>query len=291
MSKLIDIPLHEILADEDFNSRGALVASDVMDLLESIPQLGLLQPVVVQPMEHDKFKYKLLAGFRRFFAHTILLTQDKKLGKESLYETIGAKIVTGLSEIDARILNLSENLARTELDIIQEARAVKKLLEAGMSRGEIQHRLQKKLGWVQVRCCLLELPSDIQADIKMNLIGGQRNILNLYSVYKEHGEKATYEMVKTFKNAKESGKTAIVINKLRNGKRTRKNGEILVKMEEIRNQLGNGIITRALAWTAGEISDLEFNESLIEHAKRNNQLFVPEVDYSKKIDIVEDEDE
>lgn len=78
----------------------------VDDLAESIATLGLLNPITVTPQDNG---YRLVAGFHRIEA-------CKSIG----WETIPA-IVRDLSEIDAELAEIDENLIRNELSTLERA--------------------------------------------------------------------------------------------------------------------------------------------------------------------------
>ena len=51
--EVVDIPLTEIDADENFNCRGKIAPIDVVDLAKDITERGLIQPVSVAPIEKN----------------------------------------------------------------------------------------------------------------------------------------------------------------------------------------------------------------------------------------------
>ncbi|MGI9558238.1 MAG: ParB/RepB/Spo0J family partition protein [Thermodesulfobacteriota bacterium] len=79
--------------------------AEIDELAKSIEKVGLLQPIVVSPLERDSSKYEILTGQRRFLAH-------KKLGRE----TISAAILDErVSEDEAKAISITENLLRRKL--------------------------------------------------------------------------------------------------------------------------------------------------------------------------------
>src|SRR5690606_25873258 len=92
--KLYEISLTDIYIDNAFNCRGAIAPIDVVDLAKSIKADGLQQPIIVEPFEHPKYKYRIISGHRRFVAHRV-----------NEAKTIQCKVVTGLNEFQARRLN------------------------------------------------------------------------------------------------------------------------------------------------------------------------------------------
>ncbi len=123
-----DIPLKDILADFEWNSRGqawrkvgqpAAEAKDgaktseghsIVELAASISERGQDDPIVVRlNTTKSKEKYSVVVGFRRYEATTRNANGDKSA-------TIRA-VVRVLSEAQARTLNLTENVARENLSI------------------------------------------------------------------------------------------------------------------------------------------------------------------------------
>ena len=97
-------------------------------LAASIDQKGLLQPILIKPMNEPTHGYILVAGERRFRAHQMLNR-----------ETILAIITHG----DVAELSLIENLQRENLNTIEEADAIARLKESHKYTDEM---LAKTLG-------------------------------------------------------------------------------------------------------------------------------------------------
>lgn len=101
--KIRDIPLDDLVIGKG-QVRTANVGAEIDELADSIARQGLLQPIVVCQTD-KKSKYEILTGQRRFLAH-------KKLGKETITAVIlGEKV----SEADAKIISITENLVRRQL--------------------------------------------------------------------------------------------------------------------------------------------------------------------------------
>ena len=112
--EIVDIPLSEIEVS-NLNVRKEGASFDIDDLAESIRIMGLLQPVLLME-KHGKGKYQLIVGQRRFLAH-------KKLKAK----TIRAMVVKELSNNDAMIRSLVENVHRIELNHADAAKATTEL--------------------------------------------------------------------------------------------------------------------------------------------------------------------
>ena len=118
--EVIRVPLADIWMDEEFNSRDKIEMTQVVDLGRSIKKDGLIQPIILMPTPESQASYKVVAGHRRTKAHMIIQHDDDK------FKTIPAIIRTDLDEKHARLLNLNENLARKDLNVMEEAMALAK---------------------------------------------------------------------------------------------------------------------------------------------------------------------
>jgi ParB family chromosome partitioning protein len=258
-------PMDQIDDDPELNCRGMITPIDVVDLAKDIKVRGLIQPIVIAPYDEARKMstgktYRILAGFRRFMAHKVNSSM-----------TIDASLREMTSELEALTFNLSENIQREDLDILQEANAIRKLRDFGLTEDDAGKQLGKSRGWIQVRFMLLGLPEDVQKEAKVGLIN-QQNIRDLYTIYKKTGSAdEVYEAVRTLKDQKLRGQARRITvksnrTKQNNQKRHRKRPEVFEMMETVRLAVGNGLHTRALAWAAGEISDLDFYTSIKDYA-------------------------
>ncbi len=259
VSSLIHIPLVEIFNDPAFNCRGHIAPMDVISLSKDIESHGLQQPVVVMPMkENDSFKkyiYKIISGHRRYVAFQVLRR-----------ETIPCSINNSISEADALVMNLGENIHRKNLNILQEANALERLKLSGFSQREVADELKKSTSWVNIRYKLLELPKEIREAAAAGFIK-QTHILDLHKLgdYKKQIEAA-----KAIKGAKVRGEKAPNIKGHKRNmfkKKARDPDDIMFMMNHIVETFGcNNFGTRTLAWAAGEINDLELYRDIDEIA-------------------------
>jgi ParB/RepB/Spo0J family partition protein len=271
--QIINLSMNDIFFDEDFNCRGPIMPMDVIELANDIKENGLIQPVVVVQLTGSRLnsnpdkKYLLIAGYRRYTAF--------KVNKETM---IPAIIRTDMGEeADARFFNLSENLQRKQLNIMQEARALKKLESLGISEEAAARRLNMTRGWVQVRYMILRLPELVQAEIAAGWLT-QKQIRDCYSQLKHNGQEACFEAVKIFKDNKIKGRvgTRKKVKKKKkkdlNVKRERNRQDIFELQEHIYVATGgNSIITSVLAWCAGEITDGDLHGRVQEWADEHGK--------------------
>lgn len=249
--ELTYINLDLIDADEAWNCRGPIFASEVSQLADNIKSHGLIQPVTLTPKNG---RYKLVAGFRRFKAHQ--LNESK---------AIKALIRHDLTEEQCKIINLTENFQRSDLNIVQEARAVRGLLSMTLlSRSEVASQLNKSLPWLEIRLIVDSFSEDLQKLCAMNVFtNAQIRRLDKLKSSKEEQIKYAREI---YDRKLKSEKTTI-FDKPRpksdiQSKRQRKKVEIFMMINHLLLTFGQSLSTRALAWANGEISELELYEEI-----------------------------
>ena len=268
-----EIPMKEIFSDPEFNCRGYIAPIDVTSLAKDIKENGLQSPIIVQGYSNPTMpdvKYRIVAGHRRHKAFMINEATE-----------IPAFIRYGLSELSARLINLTENISRKNLNILEEAKSLKALKTLGMTQEDTAHALNATRGWIQIRFMLLDLPEEIQLEAKAETIS-QQTIRDLYTLKKQNKtNEELFEFVKRFKEARKNGEKIVIraaSKRTGSTKRMRQRGEIFKLQEIISKTFGNGLTTRALAWSAGEIYDKDMIETLTLMAEKQGVTYEPPED-------------
>lgn len=148
------------IQDNPFQPRINMDAENLQELMLSIEENGLIQPVPVARMvENGKERFVLIAGHRRTAAH-------KMLGKEK----IKVNIFNDLSEKDLASMALVENLQRDDLKIIEVAMQYKTLINRGIfsTAKELAKSIGRDESSVGKVLKLLNLPDRVIEDIKTN---------------------------------------------------------------------------------------------------------------------------
>ena len=112
--EIYSIPLKDINISK-FNVRQTGKNVGIEELAKNIKKYGLLQPVALRGSYGDP-PYELIVGQRRFLAH-------KRLNEEK----ISAVFCGDVEDIEAKILSLTENLHRVELNHADKAEAITEL--------------------------------------------------------------------------------------------------------------------------------------------------------------------
>ena len=260
------LPMSEVYADTDFNCRGEILAMDVIDLARDIKKDGLQTPIMVQPWTQvPGKKYRVVAGYRRFTAFII--------NKES---HIPALVKPDLSDLDARRLNLKENLIRQDLNLMQEAKGIATFVAVGYTEAEIAKEFEQSRGWVQIRKAALRLPPDIQKEIAVGILTGE----HVRRIDKLATNEEKYALVKQIKEHRDRGERIKIKpdeRKIAPGDRKHRNPTEIYKMNEyLLGLFKEGVFgTRCLAWAAGAISDIEFCRDIKLFCEENGHDFVP----------------
>ncbi len=259
--EITQIIMAELHADHVFNCRGKINKFDVADLINSISDSRLLQPIVVRPYDGDKqlstgFKYGVVCGFRRY-------TAFKAMGRSR----IPAIIAYGISEEEARILNLKENLQRENLNILEEAKAIEHFHQAGMNYQTIGDKIVKPRAWVEARSMLLNMEPEIQECAAAGIIKAA-HIKDLYYIKNREQRLAA---VHAIKDAVIKGYSPSVITKAAKKKenvlKVRGQEELYAMQDLIRETVGNNILTRFVGWATGLVTDKEWYADLKEHIR------------------------
>jgi len=216
---------------------------------------------VAQLAENDRAdgcEYTLIAGFRRTYAHVFL--QRK---------TIKAVIRPPITSAKAQMLNLTENLSRKDLNILQEARAISKIYSpaTGMTQQVIADALNVSQHWVATRLSLLTLPEAIQQDAAAGILD-QYTIKKLAAIKSPEKQCAIVLKIKQQKESADKGKDKpFVFSRKKpkpHSKRVRSVKEVNEFIGHLLDTVGAGPHTRVLAWAAGNISDNELQDFLRE---------------------------
>jgi len=149
LESLRDLPLESIRPNPR-QPRREFDGQALLALSESIRARGILQPVVVRPLGEEQ--YELVAGERRLRAARIAeLTTVPAIVRET--------------EDSARLeLALMENMAREDLNPVDEARACATLVEdLGLTKEELGRRVSRSRVAVSNLIRLLDLPDEALA--------------------------------------------------------------------------------------------------------------------------------
>ena len=142
------IPLTHILPNR-FQPRQAFDDQDLKELADSIKRHGILQPVLLR--RKGDGRYELIAGERRLRA--------AKLANLSAVPAV----VRHSKDEESTLFALVENIQRTDLNPIEEAKAYRRLRdEFGLTQEAVAERVGRDRASVANISRILSLPSEVQ---------------------------------------------------------------------------------------------------------------------------------
>jgi ParB family chromosome partitioning protein len=162
-----EIPVGEI-ERSPFQTRTRFDEVQLAELAASISATGVVQPILVRPLPHGH--YQLIAGERRWLA-------SQRAGKETI-----PAIIRQVSDEQAMEMTIVENLQRTDLNPMEQARAYDKLSrEFQLTQEQMAKRTGKDRASVANFLRLLKLPEDVQGKVEEGVLsyGHARALLPL----------------------------------------------------------------------------------------------------------------
>ena len=143
----VEIPIEQIIPNPN-QPRTHFNESQLEELSESIRVNGVLQPLLVRKKGE---KYEIIAGERRYQA-------SKIAGLEKL-----PVIIKDVDDQKMLELALIENLQRSDLNPIEEAKGYKQLIKAsGMTQESLSKAVSKSRSTITNSLRLLDLPEEVQ---------------------------------------------------------------------------------------------------------------------------------
>ena len=148
----VTLPISEIEPNRE-QPRKVFDEKALEDLAKSIEQNGIIQPLLVRPLSDGS--YQLVAGERRWRA-------ARMVGLHEVPVTIRE-----MTDEEASVFALIENLQREDLNPVEEAEGIKSLIETyGFTQEEAAERVGKSRVAVTNTLRLLKLPESV-----LNLLG------------------------------------------------------------------------------------------------------------------------
>ena len=155
------------IKENNFQPRTNFDSEKLSDLITSIKEKGVLQPILVRKKENG---YEIIAGERRLRAARALAMDEVPV------------IVKSVNDQEALVLALVENIQREELNAIEEAHAFKRLIDDfNFTQDIVAQSVGKDRSTISNFLRLLRLPGEIQKSISSETIsmGHARALLSV----------------------------------------------------------------------------------------------------------------
>jgi ParB family chromosome partitioning protein len=144
------LPVNKLQAGK-YQPRTRMDEGALAELADSIRAQGIMQPILVRPLDAAKGRYEIIAGERRFRAAQLAgLTEVPVLVKD-------------VADEHAAAMALIENIQREDLNPLEEAQGVKRLLdEFGLTHEQASQAIGRSRSATSNLLRLLNLASAVQ---------------------------------------------------------------------------------------------------------------------------------
>jgi ParB family chromosome partitioning protein len=179
--EFLEVPIGKIALNPQ-QPRHDFAEEELRDLAASIKKHGIIQPLVAAKIAPEQ--YELIAGERRLKAASL-----------AGLKMVPVIVREGEGEREKLEIALIENIQRKDLNVVEEARAYKKLIEEfDLTQEEISERVGKSRSAVANKVRLLNLPVEIQRSLIEGKIseGHARSIL---AVENPEKQRALFELI------------------------------------------------------------------------------------------------
>jgi len=141
----------EFLSPGPFQPRRKFDEAELDRLVESVKAQGVLQPILVRPIEGKPDRYHIIAGERRWRA-----AQKAKLHEVPV-------VVRPMSDRDAMQIAIIENVQRQDLTALEEAEGYQRLIaDFTLTQEDVAQAVGKSRSHIANTLRLLDLPPDVQ---------------------------------------------------------------------------------------------------------------------------------
>lgn len=153
-----------------FQPRKRFADEDLNDLIQSVKEKGILQPILVRPVAGQADAYEIVAGERRWRAAQAAKLHDVPV------------LVREMTDGEALELAIIENVQRADLNAIEEAAAYQELMDRfGYTQEKLAAQVGKSRPHVANTLRLLKLPEPVKAMVRAGELtaGHARTLIGL----------------------------------------------------------------------------------------------------------------
>jgi len=181
MNEIKELPIENIILHSN-QPRKSFDETKLQELAQTIRLQGLLQPILVRPIDEGKFQ--LVCGERRFRACNLACLRTVKAEVRELDDKQVAEI------------QFIENMHREDLNPIEEAEMFQRMInELGYTHEELGKKICKSREYVTNKLRLLKLPNEVQEKLKSGALteGHLKAIVSLDSLKQSEIAKSVEE--------------------------------------------------------------------------------------------------
>ena len=148
-NKTNNLSLAEIVPNK-YQPRKNFDEENLNDLVNSIKERGVIQPIIVRKSNADNSKYEIIAGERRWLA-------AQKAGLHDI-----PVVVTDADDLKSLEFAIVENVQRHDLNPLEEAQGYKRLIdEFAYDQDKVSKFIGKSRSYISNSLRLLNLPKEV----------------------------------------------------------------------------------------------------------------------------------
>ena len=148
-NKTNNLSLGEIVPNK-YQPRKNFDEENLNDLVNSIKERGVIQPIIVRKSNTDNSKYEIIAGERRWLA-------AQKAGLHDI-----PVVVTDADDLKSLEFAIVENVQRHDLNPLEEAQGYKRLIdEFAYDQDKVSKFIGKSRSYISNSLRLLNLPKEV----------------------------------------------------------------------------------------------------------------------------------
>ncbi len=148
-NKTNNLSLAEIVPNK-YQPRKNFDKENLNDLVNSIKERGVIQPIIVRKSNTDNSKYEIIAGERRWLA-------AQKAGLHDI-----PVVVTDADDLKSLEFAIVENVQRHDLNPLEEAQGYKRLIdEFAYDQDKVSKFIGKSRSYISNSLRLLNLPKEV----------------------------------------------------------------------------------------------------------------------------------
>jgi ParB family chromosome partitioning protein len=149
----------ELIRPGGFQPRRRFDEAELDALAQSVREKGILQPLLVRPVDEPQASFELIAGERRWRA-----AQRAGLHRVPI-------LVRAMSDVEALEIALIENLQREDLSALEEAEAYRRLMQNfGRTQANLADAVGKSRSHIANTLRLLGLPEPVRRQLEEGVL-------------------------------------------------------------------------------------------------------------------------
>ena len=143
------------LRTSPLNPRKHINDESIVELANSIKEYGLINPLLVRPLENEDDCFEIICGERRYHA------------LKSIKSEYADCVIVHMNDIRAREIMLTENIQREDVDPLDEAESIFELItNYNHSVADLVTKLGKSEFYIRIRLKLVDLCDTLKEEYK-----------------------------------------------------------------------------------------------------------------------------